>query len=207
MVATQKPKWSKTLGGQTFQVGVGVGKPLPSQLFNLEPKKKVVFVTKEGDFQPFFPNYNSIQHQEVEAKEEEAWLTEVKMQRKEEERLLQLQKQKMQQELYLKNMERKQEESQRYKKEIMLDQLRKLHEERERQKAMLKEFPQNGPGNFPTTNIVFFLLRFSFILPTVIPIIDPVNVPTMAENRWLLVALHHQHITLSCFPSQLQDPM
>ena len=69
MVATQQPKWSQKSGGQ-FQVGVGVGKPLPSQLFSLEPKKKVVFVTEEGDFQPFFPNYNSIS-QEVEKKEEE----------------------------------------------------------------------------------------------------------------------------------------
>ena len=111
LVATQKPKWSQKSGGQ-FQVGVGVGKPLPSQLFSLEPKKKVVFVTEEGDFQPFFPNYNSI-NLEVERKEEEAWLREVKMQRKEEEKLLQLQKQKMKQELYMKTVQRKQEESQR----------------------------------------------------------------------------------------------
>ena len=133
-------------------MGVGVGKPLPSQLFSLEPKKKVVFVTEEGDFQPFFPNYNSI-NQEVERKEEETWLTEVKMKRKQEEKLLQLQKQKMQQELYMKTVQRKQEESQRYKKEIMLDQLRKQHEERERQKAMLQEFQQNGNFQTPNSNL------------------------------------------------------
>ena len=88
VAAQQEPKWSKNSGGQ-FQVGVGVGKPLPSQLFSLEPKKKVVVVAKEGDFVPFFPNYNNA-NQVVEEKkeEEEVWLSEVKMQRREEERLL-----------------------------------------------------------------------------------------------------------------------
>ena len=129
-----------------------MGKPLPSQLFSLEPKKKVLVVAEEGDFVPFFPNYNSI-NQVAEAEEEEAWLTEVKMKRREEERLLQMQRQKIQQELFLEEVQRKEEESQRYKKEIMLDQLRKQHEARERQKLH-----QNVPANAMKSNPSLFNL-------------------------------------------------